>query len=54
MLNDNDWWFRSGMAQEAARELAWFVVIVVVAIGIGMWRTHKREEKETKHRKRGE
>ena len=39
-------WINSGMAQEAARDLAWFVVVVLVVIGVGMYRTMKREERE--------
>lgn len=38
-----DIWVRSGMAQEAARELLWFVVLILVGIGIVIWRDSKDE-----------
>ena len=31
------WWYESGMAAQAAQELVWFVVIVVVGIGVVIW-----------------
>ena len=47
------WWYESGMAAQAAQELVWFVVIVVVGIGVMAWRDMKKEEKpknkESKH-----
>ena len=32
-----NWWVDSGMASQAAHELMWFVVIVVVGIGVVIW-----------------
>lgn len=37
-----DVWVRSGMAAEAAQELAWFVVLVMVAIGVAAWRDMRK------------
>jgi hypothetical protein len=31
------WWIESGMAAQAAQELMWFVVLVVVGIGVVIW-----------------
>ena len=39
-----DWWFNSGMAADAARELVWFVVIVFVVIGLVMWRDIRKNK----------
>ena len=36
-----DAWVRSGQAAEAAKELAWFVVIVFIVIGLLAWRGDK-------------
>lgn len=38
-----DAWVRSGMAQEAARDMAWFVVLVMVMIGVMIWRDIRNE-----------
>ena len=32
-----NWWIESGMAAQAAQELMWFVVLVVVGIGVVIW-----------------
>ena len=37
-----DVWVRSGMAQDAARELTWFVVLVMVVIGVAIWRDKRK------------
>ncbi|WJZ48097.1 hypothetical protein [Phage DSL-LC04] len=34
-------WVRSGQAAEAAQELAWFVAIVFIVIGLLAWRGDK-------------
>lgn len=52
-MSNSHWWIQSGEAAQAARDLVWFVVVLFVVIGVGMWRTHKREEKRS-DRKRGE
>jgi hypothetical protein len=31
------WWIDSGAAAQAAHELMWFVVLVVVGIGVVIW-----------------
>ena len=36
-----DSWIRSGMAQEAARDLVWFVIITFVVVGFLIWRSEK-------------
>lgn len=36
-----DAWVRSGQAAEAAKELAWFVAIVFIVIGLLAWRGDK-------------
>lgn len=38
-------WINSGMAQEAARELAWFVVLVLVAVGVAIYRDIKKDNR---------
>lgn len=38
-----DAWIRSGMAATAARELAWFVVLVFIGIGYVIWRDSKKK-----------
>ena len=40
------WWYESGMAAQAAQELVWFGVIVVVGSGIMAWRDMKEESKQ--------
>jgi hypothetical protein len=42
------WWYESGYAAEAARELVWFVVLIVVGIGVVIWRDMRNEKKEKK------
>ena len=32
-----NWWIDSDMAAQAAHELVWFVVLVVVGIGVVIW-----------------
>ena len=43
-MNVPDWWFNSGFAAQAARELMWFVVLVFVVIGVLMWRDMKQDK----------
>jgi len=43
-----NWWIESGYAAEAARELVWFVVLIVVGIGVVIWRDMRNEKKEKK------
>jgi len=40
-MNATDAWVRSGQAAEAARELGWFVLIVLVVIIFIAWRDTK-------------
>lgn len=42
----NAWWVQSGLAAEAARELVWFVVLVFVSIGIGIWREIRKDQRD--------
>jgi hypothetical protein len=42
------WWYESGYAAQAAQELVWFVVLVVVGIGVVIWRDIRNEKKEKK------
>jgi hypothetical protein len=42
------WWYESGAAAQAAQELVWFVVLVVVGIGVVIWRDIRNEKKEKK------
>jgi hypothetical protein len=42
------WWYESGAAAQAAQELVWFVVLVVVGIGVVIWRDIRNEKKERK------
>lgn len=39
-------WINSGMAQESARDLAWFVVIMFIVIGYLLYRDFKKEERD--------
>lgn len=41
-----DWWISSGLAADAAQELAWFVLIVFVGIGVVMWLDMRKEGKD--------
>ena len=50
-MNTQTNWINSGMAQEAARDLVWFVVLVFVVLGVCMWRQFKKEERDEKKRK---
>lgn len=36
-----EWWLHSGLANEAARDLMWFVVFVIIGIGVTIWRDMK-------------
>lgn len=36
-----DAWIRSGQAAETAQELAWFVAIVFIVVGLLAWRGDK-------------
>ena len=47
------WWIESGAAAQAAQELVWFVVIVVVGIGVMAWRDMKKEKPKNKENKHG-
>lgn len=40
-VNNADFWIRSGQAAEAARELAWLVVLVLLVILFLAWRGDK-------------
>lgn len=40
-VNNTDFWIRSGQAAETARELAWFVLLVVLIILFLAWRGDK-------------
>jgi hypothetical protein len=42
------WWYESGAAAQAAQELVWFVVLIVVGIGVVIWRDMRNEKKEKK------
>jgi hypothetical protein len=48
-----NWWYESGQAAQAAQELVWFVVIVVVGIGVMAWRDMKKEKPKGKEHKDG-
>ena len=48
-----NWWYESGQAAQAAQELVWFVVIVVVGIGVMAWRDMKKETPKGKEHKDG-
>lgn len=39
-------WVNSGMAQESARDLAWFVVLLFIVIGYLLYRDFKKEERD--------
>ena len=41
-----DWWISSGLAADAAQELAWFVILVLVGIGVVMWLDMRKEGKD--------
>ncbi len=41
-----DWWISSGLAADAAQELAWFVILVLVGIGVVMWLDMRKERKD--------
>ena len=41
-----DWWISSGLAADAAQELAWFVILVFVGIGVVMWLDMRKERKD--------
>ena len=41
-------WYESGQAAQAAQGLVWFVVLVVVGIGVVIWRDIRNEKKEKK------
>ena len=42
-MNAADAWIRSGMAADAAQELAWFVILVAIGIGIVLWRDSRNK-----------
>lgn len=37
-MNATEVWIRSGMAADAAQDLAWFVILIMVGIGVMIWR----------------
>lgn len=39
-----NWWVDSGAAAEAARGLAWFVVLVLIGIGVVLWMDSKKDK----------
>ena len=39
-----NWWYESGMAAQAAQELVWLVVIVVVGIGVVIWLDMRKDK----------
>jgi FtsH-binding integral membrane protein len=41
-----NWWYESGQAAQAAQELAWFVILVFVGIGVVMWLDMRKERKD--------
>jgi len=43
-----NWWVDSGLASQAAHELAWFVILVFVGLGVMIWRDIQKEKKEKK------
>lgn len=47
-MSRTSWWYESGQAAQAAQELVWFVVLVVVGIGVVIWRDIRNEKKEKK------
>jgi len=47
------WWYESGLAAQAAQELVWFVVIVVVGIGVMAWRDMRKEKPKRKEHNDG-
>jgi hypothetical protein len=44
------WWYESGLAAQAAQELVWFVVIVVVGIGVVIWHDIRKEKPKSKRK----
>lgn len=40
-----EYWINSGQAAEAARGLTWFVVLVFIGIGYGIYRDIRDEKK---------
>ena len=44
-MSKTNWWVDSGMAAQAAQELVWFVVLVVVVVGIGIWISFNEDKK---------
>lgn len=45
-MNANHWWISSGLAEQAARELVWFVIFIFIGIGVMMWRDMRKEERD--------
>ena len=41
-----NWWYESGLAEQAARELVWFVVCVFIGIGLMIWRDMRKEVRD--------
>lgn len=39
------WWVQSGVAEQSARSVAWFVVIVFIGIAFVMWRDVRSESR---------
>jgi len=39
-----NWWIESGAAAQAAQGLVWFVVLVVVGIGVVIWLDMRKDK----------
>ena len=39
-----NWWNESGAAAQAAQELVWFVVLVIVGIGVVIWLDMRKDK----------
>ncbi len=39
-----NWWIESGAAAQAAQELVWFVVLVIVGIGVVIWLDMRKDK----------
>ena len=43
-MNRSQWWVDSGQAADAAQGLVWFVVLVLVVLGIMAWLDMKKDK----------